>query len=275
VTTHRLVLLRHGESEWNKLNLFTGWWDADLTELGVAQAVESGRQMLDHGIAPDIVHTSLQTRAIRTVELALHEMRRSWIPVRRDWRLNVRLYGDLSGRNQAVTAARYGEDQVKVWRRSYAVRPPDIAPDNEHNPNGDERYAQVPADRLPLAECLEDVVARMVPYWTEGIVPDLAAGRTVLVGAHGNSLRALVKHLDGISDEDIVELNIPTGEPLVYELGDDMAPLEAKPVVERYLRSPEEIQVAADAVARQAEGNPEGEAGEDIGGDERAGGPGT
>jgi len=265
MAANRLVLLRHGESEWNKLNLFTGWWDADLTELGVTQAVEAGRLMAQHDVKPDVVHTSLQTRAIRTVELALHEMRRSWIQVRRDWRLNERHYGDLTGRNKAETAARYGEDQVKVWRRSYDVRPPDIGPDNEHNPNHDERYAQVPPGLLPAAECLKDVVERIVPYWLEGIVPDLRAGLTVLVGAHGNSLRALVKHLDDVGDDEITELNIPTGEPLVYELGDDMAPLEAKPVIERYLRSPEAIQAAAEAVARQAEGNPQGEAGEDIG----------
>jgi 2,3-bisphosphoglycerate-dependent phosphoglycerate mutase len=174
--------------------------------------------------------------------------------VRRDWRLNERHYGDLTGRNKAETAATYGADQVKVWRRSYDTPPPPINADNQFNPNADERYAQVPADRLPLAECLKDVVERLLPYWHEAIVPDLQAGRTVLVGAHGNSLRAMVKHLDGISETDIVELNIPTGEPLVYELGDDLQPLEAKPVEERYLRSPEEIRRAADAVARQAEG---------------------
>jgi 2,3-bisphosphoglycerate-dependent phosphoglycerate mutase len=253
-TPHRLVLLRHGESEWNKLNLFTGWWDADLTELGIAQAIEAGRLLRDAEIAPDVVHTSLQTRAIRTAELALHEMGRSWIPVRRDWRLNERHYGDLTGRNKADTAERFGADQVQVWRRSYDVPPPPIADDNEHNPNRDERYAQVPPDQLPLAECLQDVLHRLLPYWTAGIVPDLRAGRTVLVGAHGNSLRALVKHLDGIADDDIVRLNIPTGEPLVYELDDDLAPVEAKPVDERYLRSAEEIRAAAEAVARQAEG---------------------
>ncbi|HEX4868236.1 MAG TPA: phosphoglyceromutase [Acidimicrobiales bacterium] len=254
MATHRLVLLRHGESEWNKLNLFTGWWDAPLTELGQQQAVDAGRLMADRGIAPDVVHTSLQTRAIHTVELALREMGRSWIPVRRDWRLNERHYGDLTGRNKADTAARFGADQVKVWRRSYDVPPPPIEDDNEHNPNRDERYAQVPADQLPLAECLKDVVERLLPYWEEGIVPDLRAGRTVLVGAHGNSLRALVKHLDAISDDAIVELNIPTGEPLVYDLDDDLRPVEAKPVEERYLRSAEEIRAAAEAVARQAEG---------------------
>jgi 2,3-bisphosphoglycerate-dependent phosphoglycerate mutase len=252
--THRLVLLRHGESEWNRENLFTGWWDAGLTELGEQQAIAGGRLLAERGVRPDVVHTSLQTRAIRTSELALAAMGRSWIPVVRDWRLNERHYGDLTGRNKAETAAKFGADQVKVWRRSYDVPPPPIADDNPHNPNGDERYAQVPADQLPLTECLKDVVARLGPYWDQVLAPDLRAGRTVLVGAHGNSLRALVKLLDGISDDDIVELNIPTGEPLVYELGDDLTPVEALPVEERYLRSADEIRAAAEAVARQAEG---------------------
>ncbi len=251
---HRLVLLRHGESEWNQLNLFTGWWDAALTPLGESQAIEAGRLMGEHGVRADVVHTSLQTRAIRTVELALFTQGRSWIPVRRDCRLNERHYGDLTGRNKAETAARYGADQVKVWRRSYDVPPPAIAADNPYNPNADERYAQVPPEQLPDSECLKDVVARLLPYWFDAIVPDLRAGTLVLVAAHGNSLRALVKHLDGISEADIVELNIPTGEPLVYELGDDLLPLDAKLVEERYLRSPEEIRAAAEAVARQAEG---------------------
>jgi 2,3-bisphosphoglycerate-dependent phosphoglycerate mutase len=249
-----LVLLRHGESEWNLENLFTGWWDAQLTEKGQAQAVAGGELMLAKGVLPDIVHTSLQTRAIHTVELALRAMGRSWIPVRRDWRLNERHYGDLTGRNKKETAERFGADQVKVWRRSYDIPPPPIAPDNAFNPNGDERYAQVPAGDLPLTECLQDVVARLLPYWDGPLTDDLRAGRTVLVGAHGNSLRALVKHLDGISDDDIVELNIPTGEPLVYELDDQLRPVEQLPVDERYLRSAEEIRAAAEAVARQAEG---------------------
>jgi 2,3-bisphosphoglycerate-dependent phosphoglycerate mutase len=253
MATHRLVLLRHGESEWNQANLFTGWWDSQLTELGESQATAGGLLMTEHGVKPDVVHTSLQTRAIRTAELALFAMGRSWIPVRRDWRLNERHYGDLTGRNKADTAARYGAEQVKIWRRSYDIPPPPIADDNPHNPNGDERYAQVPPDQLPRTECLKDVVARLLPYWEEGIVPDLRAGWTVLIAAHGNSLRALVKHLDGIGDDEIVDLNIPTGEPLVYDLGDDLRPLEAMPVDERYLRSAEEIRAAAEAVARQAE----------------------
>jgi 2,3-bisphosphoglycerate-dependent phosphoglycerate mutase len=252
--TYRLVLLRHGESEWNKLNLFTGWWDAGLTDLGEAQATAAGELMAEHGVRPDVVHTSLQTRAIRTVEQALFAMGRSWIPVRRDWRLNERHYGDLTGRNKAETQERFGAEQVLIWRRSYDVPPPPIAADNPHNPNGDERYAQVPPAQLPLTECLKDVVARLLPYWDEALVPDLRAGNTVLVGAHGNSLRALVKHLDDISDDAIVELNIPTGEPLVYELGEDLRPVEQLPVEERYLRSAEEIRAAAEAVAKQAEG---------------------
>ena len=249
----RLVLLRHGESEWNQRNLFTGWWDADLTPLGESQATAAGELLAAHDVRADVTHTSLQTRAIRTVELALHAQGRSWLPVRRDWRLNERHYGDLTGRNKAETAARYGEEQFKLWRRSYDVPPPPISPENEYNPNDDERYAQVPAGALPLTECLADVVARLLPYWFDAIVPDLRAGHTVLIGAHGNSLRALVKHLDHISDADIVELNIPTGEPFVYELGDDLEPVTDVPVEERYLRGPEEIRAAAEAVARQAE----------------------
>jgi 2,3-bisphosphoglycerate-dependent phosphoglycerate mutase len=252
--SHRLVLLRHGESEWNRQNLFTGWWDSPLTPLGASQATTAGRLLSDHGVAPDVLHTSLQTRAIHTAELALGVMGRSWIPVQRDWRLNERHYGDLTGRNKAETAERYGAEQVKVWRRSYDVAPPPISDDNPFNPNGDERYAQVPEGELPLTECLKDVVARLLPYWERALAPDLLAGRTVLVAAHGNSLRALVKHLDGISDADIVELNIPTGEPLVFELDDALQPLEAKAVEERYLRSAEEIRAAAEAVAQQAAG---------------------
>jgi 2,3-bisphosphoglycerate-dependent phosphoglycerate mutase len=202
-----------------------------------------------------VLHTSLQTRAIHTAELALRAMGRSWIPVRRHWRLNERHYGDLTGRNKAETAARYGADQVKVWRRSYDVPPPPIAPDNPHNPNEDERYRSVPAADLPRSECLADVVARLLPYWDDAIGTDLRSGLTVLVAAHGNSLRGLVKHLDGLSADEVVELNIPTGEPLVYELGDDLRPTEPKAVVDRYLRDPAAIRAAAEAVARQAGGS--------------------
>jgi 2,3-bisphosphoglycerate-dependent phosphoglycerate mutase len=248
-----LVLLRHGESEWNLKNLFTGWYDCDLTPKGEAQAAAGGRLMAERDVLPDLVHTSVQVRAIRTAEIALREMGRSWVGVRRHWRLNERHYGDLQGLNKAETAEKYGADQVKVWRRSYDTPPPAMARDDERNVRHDPRYAALPPEVVPDTECLADVVARMLPYWYDAIVPDLAAGHTVLVAAHGNSLRALVKHLDDISDADITELNIPTGEPLVYELGDDYRPVEAKPVDERYLRSPEEVREAAEAVARQAE----------------------
>jgi 2,3-bisphosphoglycerate-dependent phosphoglycerate mutase len=249
-----LILLRHGESEWNRLNLFTGWYDCDLTDTGRAEASASGGLMQDAGLHPTVLHTSLQTRAIRTAQLALDSMGRLWLPVRRSWRLNERHYGDLTGRNKAETAAKYGEDQVKVWRRSYDTPPPPIAADNTDNPNDDERYAALPPDLLPDAECLADVVARMLPYWYDSIVTDLGAGHTVLVVAHGNSLRALVKHLDGISDGDITELNIPTGVPLHYELGADMMPAVARPTVERYLGDPAAIAAKAAAVAAQATG---------------------
>ena len=250
--TSTLVLLRHGQSTWNAENLFTGWWDADLSDQGRAEAANAGTLMADAGVLPDVVHTSLQTRAIRTANLALDAMGLLWLPVRRHWRLNERHYGDLTGRNKAEATAQFGEDQVKVWRRSYDVPPPPISADNAHNPNTDARYARVPADVLPQSECLADVVARMLPYWFDVIVPDLTGGSTVLVAAHGNSLRALVKHLDGISDADIAGLDIPTGVPLVYELDDDARPTTAKPVLERALGDPEAVKAAAQAVANQA-----------------------
>lgn len=249
-----LVLLRHGESEWNKLNLFTGWYDCDLTEAGQEEAFAAGGMLAEAGIAPDVLHTSLQVRAIRTANNALDVLGRLWIPVRRSWRLNERHYGDLTGKNKAETVAEHGEDKVKVWRRSYDVPPPDIAEGNEYNPNHDVRYAELPAELVPRAECLKDVVERMLPYWYDAIVPDLRSGRTVLVVAHGNSLRALVKHLDGISDEDIPELNIPTGVPLRYELGDDLRPLRDIPVTERYLMDEAAVRAKAEAVAKQASG---------------------
>ncbi len=250
----RLVLLRHGESVWNLENLFTGWYDSELSPRGEDEARQGGRLMAEHGVLPDVLHTSVLVRAIRTADLALAELGRSWIPVRRHWRLNERHYGDLQGLNKRETAERFGIDQVKIWRRAYDVPPPPMARDDERNVRHDPRYAGLPPELVPDTECLADVVARMLPYWYDGIVPDLAPGRTVLVAAHGNSLRALVKHLNGISDEDIPGLNIPTGEPLVYELGEDYMPLDDRPVDERYLRSPEEIRAAAAAVARQAGG---------------------
>jgi 2,3-bisphosphoglycerate-dependent phosphoglycerate mutase len=249
---HTLVLLRHGESEWNLKNLFTGWYDCDLTATGETQAVAAGHLMAERGVLPDLVHTSLLIRSIRTAELALREMERSWIPVRRHWRLNERHYGALQGLDKKATADRYGSDQVKVWRRSYDIPPPPLDADDERSARHDPRYAELPPELIPDAECLADVVDRMLPYWYDAIVPDLGAGRVVLVAAHGNSLRALVKHLDGVSDDEIPELNIPTGEPLVYELGPDFRPADDRPIEERYLRSPDEIRAAAEAVARQA-----------------------
>ena len=239
--SHTLVLLRHGQSVWNLENLFTGWYDAALTDLGEAEARAGGRLLADKGVLPTVLHTSLQTRAIRTAELALAECDRSWIPVRRHWRLNERHYGDLTGRNKADTAAKYGDEQVHIWRRSYDTPPPPIADDNDFDPADDPRYAQVPPELRPASECLADVVDRMLPYWFDAIVPDLAAGETVLVAAHGNSLRALVKHLQGIGDDEITGLNIPTGQPLVYELGDDFRPVDDKPVEARYLADPADI----------------------------------
>jgi 2,3-bisphosphoglycerate-dependent phosphoglycerate mutase len=254
--TSDLILLRHGESEWNRLNLFTGWYDCDLTDTGREEAAAAGDVIGEAGLAPTVLHTSLQKRAIRTAQLALDGLDRLWLPVRRSWRLNERHYGDLTGKNKAETAAQFGEDKVKIWRRSYDVPPPPISDDNPSNPNRDPQYQALPIDVLPLTECLADVVARMLPYWYDAIVPDLRAGESVLVVAHGNSLRALVKHLDQISDEEIPELNIPTGVPLHYEIGADFRPVVAKPTVERYLGDPDAIAAKAAAVAAQALAKP-------------------
>ena len=243
-----LILLRHGQSTWNATNQFTGWYDCDLTPQGEAEAQAGARLLADAGLLPDVVHTSLQVRAIRTAELALAELGRSWIPVRRDWRLNERHYGDLTGLNKAETRERHGAEQLKAWRRGYATPPPPISDDNPFNPNDDVRYASI---EPPLAECLADVVARILPSWDDAIAPDLQAGRTVLVTAHGNSLRALCKELDDISDNDITELNIPTGTPIRYELSENLKPVEAKAVLERSL-DPEAALDAAETVARQA-----------------------
>jgi 2,3-bisphosphoglycerate-dependent phosphoglycerate mutase len=247
-----LVLLRHGQSEWNEQNLFTGWYDVDLTALGEKEAREGGRLLREGGLDVDVVHTSLQKRAIRTANLALEELDRLWIPTRRHWRLNERHYGDLQGRNKAETAAMYGEDQVKIWRRSYDIPPPPLSPDDERHPRFDPRYATLPPDLLPASECLADVVARILPYWHDHICVDLLEGRRVLVAAHGNSLRALVKHLEGISDADIVELNIPTGVPLVYDLDEHLVPRSPA----TYLGDPEAAVAKAKAVAEQGKVTP-------------------
>ncbi len=248
----KLVLMRHGESEWNLANLFTGWVDTDLSERGRAEASAGGRALRDADLVPDVVHTSLLVRAIRTAQLALDELDRLWVPVRRSWRLNERHYGDLTGLDKKETTERYGAEQVHIWRRSYDVPPPAIGPMNEYDPSGDPRYAELPPDVVPRTECLKDVVERMLPYWYDAIVPDLRAGGTVLVVAHGNSLRALVKHLDGISDEDIPDLNLPTGIPLLYELGETLTPLFSAHPLERVVGDPAAAQAAAAAVARQA-----------------------
>ena len=244
----RLVLLRHGQSVWNLENLFTGWIDVDLSEQGRAEALEAGRLLRAEGIAFDIAFTSVLKRAIRTLWIALDELDMMWLPVERSWRLNERHYGALQGLDKAQTAARHGADQVKIWRRSYDIPPPPLSIDDPQHPRFERRYADVPADELPAAESLKDTLARVQPYWSTRIAPELNAGRNVLIAAHGNSLRALVKMLDDISDADIVELNIPTGVPLVYELGPR---LESRG--SRYLGDAEAIKARADAVARQSE----------------------
>ena len=241
-----LILLRHGQSTWNLENIFTGWHDVPLSEHGDIEAIDAGVLMKEAGLLPDVVHTSLLLRAIETADLALAELGRSWIPVRRSWRLNERHYGALQGLNKAQTAAKYGEDQVKIWRRSYDVRPPALEPSDERHPSHDRRYAELPPEVLPGAECLKDVVERMLPYWYDAIVQDLLRYSCVLVAAHGNSLRALVKHLDGLSEQQVVDLDIPTGVPRVYELAADF-----KPASWRYLGDPEEIKRRAAAVKAQ------------------------
>ena len=243
---HKLVLLRHGESTWNKENRFTGWTDVDLTDKGREEAKAAGQLLKAEGFTFDLVFTSVLTRAVRTCNIALDELNQLWLPVERSWRLNERHYGALQGLNKAETAAKHGEDQVKIWRRAYAIAPPPLSPDDPRHPARDPRYQDLPAAELPLTESLKDTVARFLPYWHESIAPRIAAGRRVLIAAHGNSLRALVKYLDGISDEAIVELNIPTGIPLVYELHDNL-----KPIRSSYLGDPEAAKKAAAAVAQQ------------------------
>src|SRR5687768_1788117 len=242
----KLVLLRHGESIWNLGNRFTGWTDVDLSPKGIEEAKEAARLLNEGGYTFDVAHTSLLKRAIRTLWIALDGMDLMWIPVYRHWRLNERHYGALQGLNKAETAAKYGDEQVHIWRRSYSTPPPPLTPDDPRHPGKDRRYADLSPEELPLAESLKDTVARFLPYWHETIVPDLRAGQRVLLAAHGNSLRALVKHLDDVPEDEIVGLNIPTGIPLVYELDGDLRP-------ERhfYLGDPEAAQKAAEAVAKQ------------------------
>lgn len=243
---YEIVLIRHGESAWNRENRFTGWTDVPLSEKGVQEARAAGQLLKKEGCAFDLAFTSVLKRAVKTLWLVLEEMDLMWIPIRNSWKLNERHYGALQGLNKADTAAKYGDAQVKIWRRSYDVRPPFLKEDDERYPGKDPRYANLAKSEIPAGECLADTVARVVPYWKETIVPEVRAGRRVIIAAHGNSLRALVKYLDNISDKDILELNIPTGVPLLYRLNDDMTPES-----HRYLGDADAIATAQAAVANQ------------------------
>jgi len=248
IKMHKVVLLRHGESEWNKLNLFTGWTDVDLSEKGVEEAHQAGKVLKQEGYTFDIAFTSVLKRAIKTLYIVLEEMDLMWIPVIKSWRLNERHYGALQGLNKAETAEKYGMEKVKLWRRSYDVPPPPLDENDERYPGKDPRYKDLDKKDIPLTESLKLTVERFLPYWHETIAPTIKSGKKVIIAAHGNSLRALVKYLDNISDEDIVELNIPTGIPLVYELDDEL-----KPIKHYYLGDEEAINAAINAVAKQTE----------------------
>lgn len=243
---HKLVLIRHGESEWNKENRFTGWKDVDLSEKGRAEAKAAGKLLRAEGFEFDLAYTSVLKRAIRTLNSILDEMDIMWLPVIKNWRLNERHYGNLQGLNKAETAAQYGDEQVHIWRRSYDIPPPPMDAGDERNPRNDRRYNDLTDAELPLTECLKDTVARFVPYWTGEIAPKVREGKQLIIAAHGNSLRALVKHLDGIPDDEIASLNIPTGVPLVYELSEDLEPIK-----NYYLGDQEAIKAAQEAVANQ------------------------
>jgi 2,3-bisphosphoglycerate-dependent phosphoglycerate mutase len=243
---YKIVLMRHGESQWNLENRFTGWTDVDLTEKGRAEAFQAGELLKNEGYTFDVAYTSVLRRAIRTLWIALDAMDTMYLPIEHDWRLNERHYGALQGLNKAETAARFGDEQVLVWRRAYATAPDPLSLDDERHPRFDPRYAALSPAELPATECLKDTVSRVVPYWEQSIAPVVKAGKRVLIAAHGNSLRALIKHLDNVSDDDIVGLNIPTGQPLVYELDDDL-----KPIRHYYLGNADAIQAALAAVAAQ------------------------
>ena len=242
----KLVLVRHGESTWNKENRFTGWTDVDLSEKGVEEAIAGGRALRDEGFVFDVAYTSVLKRAIKTLWIVLEQLDQMWIPVHNTWRLNERHYGALQGLNKAETAAKHGMEQTNLWRRSYDIPPPALTPDDPRHPSRDPRYAGLAPSDLPLTECLKDTVARFLPFWHETVAPAVRSGQRVLIAAHGNSLRALVKYLDNIPDADIVGLNIPTGIPLVYELTDEL-----KPIKSYYLGDPEAVKKAAEAVAAQ------------------------
>lgn len=246
---YKVILLRHGESEWNRENRFTGWADVDLSAAGVREATAAGQLLRKEGFQFDLAHTSLLKRAIRTLYIAQREMDELWVPVIKAWELNERHYGGLQGLNKAETAVKFGEPQVKIWRRSYSVRPPELDSLDQRHPRNDRRYENLTAAELPSAECLADTVKRVVPYWQRSIVPSILAGKRVMIVAHGNSLRALVKYLDNLSDESIVDLNIPTARPLVYELDADL-----RPIRHYYLGNAEEVEAAARAVANQGRG---------------------
>ncbi len=242
----KVVLIRHGESVWNKENLFTGWADVTLSEKGIEEAKNGGKELKKAGFTFDKAYTSTLTRAIKTLNLVLEEMGLLWLPTDKCWQLNERHYGALQGLNKSETAEKYGEDQVKIWRRSYDVPPPALEKSDERYPGNDPRYANLKENELPLTECLKDTVARVVPFWENTILPDIKAGKKIIIAAHGNSLRALVKYLDNMSEEDVLELNIPTGMPLVYELDDNF-----KPISKNYLGDPEAVKAAMEAVANQ------------------------
>lgn len=246
---HKLVLLRHGESTWNKENRFTGWTDVDLSDRGREEARAAGQLLKHEGFTFDLVFTSVLKRAIRTANIVLDELDQAWLPVQRSWRLNERHYGALQGLNKAQTAAQHGEAQVKIWRRAYDIAPPPLTLDDPRHPSHDPRYKDLAPSDLPLTESLKDTVARFLPYWHEAIAPEIKAGKRLLIAAHGNSLRALVKYLENVSDSDIVELNIPTGVPLVYELDAELKPLKSY-----YLGDAEAVRMAAEAVAKQGSG---------------------
>jgi len=246
MSVYKLVLLRHGESIWNKENRFTGWTDVDLSEKGREEAKAAGQLLKTEGFEFDLAYTSVLQRAIKTLNIVLDQMGQIWLPVERSWRLNERHYGGLQGLNKSETADKYGEAQVKIWRRSYDIPPPPLTKEDERYPGHDRRYAGMPESDLPLTECLKDTVARFLPLWTDSIAPAIQSGKRIVIGAHGNSLRALVKYLDNISDADILEMNIPTAMPLVYELDADLKPMKSY-----YLGDPEKVKAAMDAVAKQ------------------------
>jgi 2,3-bisphosphoglycerate-dependent phosphoglycerate mutase len=251
IKVKKLVLLRHGESTWNKENLFTGWTDVGLSEKGIQEAIDGGRLLLKEKFIFDVAFTSVLKRAIKTLWLALEEMDLMWIPIHNSWRLNERHYGALQGLNKVDMVQKFGAEQVLMWRRSYDIRPPALAPDDERSPARDPRYASLKPEEIPLTECLKDTVARVLPYWNSTIVPVIKSGQRVIISAHGNSLRALVKHLDNVPDAEIVSLNIPTGIPLVYEFTDDLIPIK-----HYYLGDPEAIERATKAVADQTKAKP-------------------